>query len=77
MLHEAVDGLVSQEIGGVVGVKNRLLVCPECGAKLTSDKNALTTNEGNIYRARICSSCQAVYYTRQEPERVTHVVLAS
>lgn len=77
MVSEAVDVLVSQGFGGVVGMKNRLLLCPECGAKLTSDKNALTTNEGNIYRERVCSCCEAVYFTRQEPERVTHVKMAS
>ena len=55
MVNEAVDVLVNQGFVGVVGMKNRLLLCPECGAKLTSDKNALTTNEGNIYRERVCS----------------------
>lgn len=77
MVHEAMHVLSNQGYGGVVSMKNRLLVCPECGSKLTSDKNALTTDEGNIYRERACPSCQAVYFTRQEPERVTHVVMAS
>lgn len=64
---------VGQSIESVMPMTNRFLLCPECGAKLSSDKNALTTMEGNIYRERTCSHCQAVYYTKQEPERVTHI----
>ena len=68
---------VSETHGGesVVTVKPRLLVCPECGAKMSSAKNALTTRDGHIFRERLCPCCQSVFFTRQEPERVTRYVM--
>lgn len=58
----------------VVPVQNRLLLCPECGGRLSSDKNAFTAREGHILRERVCSHCHSIFYTRQDPERVTRVV---
>lgn len=57
--------------GHVVPVQNRLLTCPDCGGRLSSDKNAFTTRDGNIFRERACMYCHSVFYTKQEPERVT------
>ena len=53
--------------------KNRLLVCPECGGKLSNDRNAYTSDGGFIYRERRCRNCGYTFHTKQEPEEVTGV----
>lgn len=53
-------------------LKSRLL-CPVCGEKLSWDKNPIVSEQGFIYRKRICLSCNATVRTKQGAEEVTHV----
>ena len=53
--------------------KNRLVRCPLCGRRLGHDKNAVTSENGWVYRSRQCSGCLAVLHTKQPPEEITGV----
>ena len=48
--------------------RNRLPVCPECGGKLGWDKSAVVSENGFIYRARLCAGCGGLVRTKQGPE---------
>lgn len=63
------DSIISE----AVPRKNRLLVCPECGAMLGCDRDAYTSERGFIYRQRKCRGCGRIFHTKQEPEEVTGV----
>ena len=60
-------------ISEAVPRKNRLLVCPECGGKLSCDRDMYTTEQGVAFRERTCGVCGAIIYSRQEPEEITGI----
>lgn len=56
--------------------RNRITECPECGGKLDSDRDAVTSETRFIYRSRRCLSCGAIVHTKQSPEEVSGIELA-
>lgn len=50
-------------------IPHRVRVC-RCGGALSSDKSAITSENGFIYRARVCNECGDITRTKQPPEEV-------
>jgi hypothetical protein len=57
--------------------RNRIVACPECLGKLEADRNAVTSGERFIYRARHCPHCGATVHTKQAPEEITWIALSA
>ena len=53
--------------------RNRIAECPECGGKLSFDRDAVTSETRFIYRSRLCISCGAVIHTKQPPEEIAGI----
>lgn len=49
------------------------MICPECGAKMYTDATVYNTDEGEIYRRKICTDadCGYVAYTVEYEVEVT------
>ena len=52
---------------------NRMRWCPVCQERLSFDRDAVTSENGFIYRNRRCPACGASVHTKQPPEEVTGV----
>lgn len=56
---------------------NRIIDCPECGARLSSDKKPYLAEDGTSFRTRLCKGCGVVVYSRQLAEELTGVECAA
>ncbi len=52
---------------------NRIKLCAGCGATLNPDKSPVVSENGFIYRVRLCPACGRLTHTKQGPEEICPV----